>query len=134
MSQPVFDDRDREILEKTLNLRMRMMDVIARKGDDQLPSKPSELLAIAQLAGSIDKTVIDRAKVRSEENSSQSQEKDRAVLLNLMRHMHQNSSKPTELIETAATVIPSFVSNSDAKVSSGELIRREDNIDLSDMG
>ncbi len=129
MAQTVFDDNDKDILDKTLKLRTRMLDVFARKADTELPTKPSEMLAIAQLAGSIDKTVIDRAKVRAEENNSQSQEKDRALFLDLLHHLHQ-SPKPV-VAEAAISAMPAFTPRDSASVAAGELIRREDDIDVS---
>jgi hypothetical protein len=127
MVQPVFDERDTEILDKTLNLRMRLMGVFDKKQDSELPVKPSELLAIAQLAGSIDKTVIDRAKVRSNDQNNQSQEKERALLLALMQQMHNNkSSQNSQLVHE----MPSFESNTTLNISDGELVRGQDSVEL----
>ncbi len=134
MDHPVFDDEDKVILANTLRLRTRMLDVFARKDDKDLPTKPSEMLAIAQLAGSIDKTVIDRAKLRADQQNAQSLEKDRAVLLDLMMHMHQTPKKTIvadDVVDT--TAMPEYISNTSKGVSDGELIRREDTMDISEL-
>lgn len=130
MSEPVFDDNDKLILEQTLQLRTRMLGVFAKKSDADLPTKPSEMLAIAQLAGSIDKTVIDRAKLRADQQNAHSQEKDRALFLELMSHLHQNprTLPAVEVLESATA--PEYQPNQSFSLVEGELVRREDNIDI----
>ena len=127
----VFDDIDQQHLDKTLNLRLRIMDVIAKKSDSELPTKPSDLLAIAQLAASVDKTVIDRAKIRADnQRDDRNEEANRELMLALMREIHLN--KPTTVVEVVDSnaKLPDYTSQSQFNINPGELIRKQDDFDI----
>lgn len=127
----VFDDQDQMNLAKTLNLRLRIVDVIANKKDSDLPTKPSDLLAIAQLAASVDKTVIDRAKIRADnERNDNNEEANRDLMLALMREIHVSNHHAVPVIPVPGHEPPEYMSNTELAVNSGELIRRQDDVGI----
>lgn len=127
----VFDDQDQLNLAKTLNLRLRIVDVIANKKDSDLPTKPSDLLAIAQLAASVDKTVIDRAKIRADnERGDRNDEANRDLMLALMREIHVSNHTKPEIVPQEGYSAPEYVSSVDMAIASGELIRKQDDVGL----
>lgn len=121
-----FEDKDLELLEKSMKLRERMMDNIARKKDDELPAKPSELMAVTNLLESVDRSIYAKAKINIEDTSAKNEEATKEVLRQLMTQLHTNKPQfNQECIPQAA--IPSFQSSGAFSVTDGELITGTDN-------
>ena len=121
-----FEDKDLELLEKSMKLRERMMDNIARKKDEELPSKPSELMAVTNLLESVDRSIYAKAKINIEDTAAKNEEATKEVLRQLMTQLHNN--KPQfEQVALQGASIPSFESRGGFAVSDGELITGSDN-------
>lgn len=121
-----FEDKDLELLEKSMKLRERMMDNIARKKDDELPAKPSELMAVTNLLESVDRSIYAKAKINIEDTSAKNEEATKEVLRQLMTQLHTNKPQfNQESMPQAA--IPSFQSSGAFSVTDGELITGTDN-------
>lgn len=119
-----FEDKDLELLAKTMKLRERMMDNIAQRSDGDLPVKPSDLMAVTNLVESVDRSIYAKAKINIEDTSSKNEEATREVLRSLMKDLHQN--KQTPYLDTIGQA-PSYVSNIDVSINEGELVRGTDN-------
>lgn len=118
----LFTDEDQVALAKTRSLRLRMIDQIAKKSDAELPSKPSELLAIAQLTVVQDKSVIDQAKLRMDSAKNENDATaNRLLLMALMREIHEN--KPQFLSEEGGGQIPEYQSTDALTINDTELVR-----------
>lgn len=122
-----FEDKDLELLAKTMKLRERMMDNIAQRADADLPIKPSDLMAVTNLVESVDRSIYAKAKINIEDTSSKNEEATREVLRSLMKDLHQNKQAP--YLETLAHTghPPSYVSSTDISINEGELVRGADN-------
>lgn len=121
-----FEDKDLELLEKSMKLRERMMDNIARKKDEELPTKPSDLMAVTNLLESVDRSIYAKAKINIEDTAAKNDEATKEVLRQLMTQLHNNKPQfNQESVQTSS--IPSFQSNSGFSVSEGELITGSDN-------
>lgn len=119
-----FDDKDLELLAKTMKLRERMMDNIAQRSDADLPVKPSDLMAVTNLVESVDRSIYAKAKINIEDTSSKSEEATREVLKSLMMDLHRNKQAP--YLESIGHA-PSYVPSTDISVNEGELVRGSDN-------
>lgn len=119
-----FEDKDLELLAKTMKLRERMMDNIAQRADQDLPVKPSDLMAVTNLVESVDRSIYAKAKINIEDTSSKNEEATREVLRSLMKDLHQNKQVPhLQSIGQA----PTYMSNTEISVNTGELVRGVDN-------
>ncbi len=79
----IFTEKDVTLLEKSMTLRERIVDNFARLPDDQLPKKPSELMAVVNLAESIDRTVFQKAKLTIDKDSATDEKATKEVLRSL---------------------------------------------------
>lgn len=119
-----FEDKDLELLGKSMQLRERMMNNIAKRKDEELPVKPSDLMAVTNLLESVDRSIYAKAKINIEDTSSKNEEATREVLRTLMKDLHQN--KQTPLPEHGAQA-PTYQPFADIPINDGELVRGADN-------
>lgn len=125
----VFTNEDVTLLDKSMRLRERIMDNFARLPDDQLPRKPAELMAVVNLAESVDRTIIQKAKLNIDKENGEDDKVTKTLLKQLMLDLHTNkpiSSLPGETTRTA----PEYVPTADIKINDGELIKKADTISL----
>lgn len=127
----VFTDQDVTLLEKSMRLRERIVDNFARLPDDQLPKKPSELMAVVNLAESIDRSVFQKAKLTIDKETAEDDKTTKNVLRQLMLDLHTNK-KDGPLPGEAAAPAPAYQSNTDITIRDGELIPRTDTVTLED--
>lgn len=121
-----FEDKDLELLEKSMKLRERMMDNIARRKDEELPSKPSDLMAVTNLLESVDRSIYAKAKINIEDSAAKNEEATKEVLRQLVTQLHNN--KPQfEQGASQGPSIPSFKSSGGFALTDGELITGSDN-------
>lgn len=119
-----FEDKDLELLGKSMSLRERMMNNIAKRADDDLPVKPSDLMAVTNLLESVDRSIYAKAKINIEDTSSKNEEATRDVLRSLMKDLHQaKQTSPLEYLGEA----PSYQPSQEIGVNTGELVRGSDN-------
>jgi len=133
---PVFDDDDNRILGKTLTLRERIVDTIAKKSDSELPSKPAELMALAQILTSVDDTVMKRAKIRSDaQRNEENDAVNHAVMHAMLREMHVNKKQYQNdpVLPEEAVSPPEYVPQKTFDIPAGELIRKTDDVGLEDI-
>lgn len=125
----VFTNEDVTLLDKSMRLRERIIDNFARLPDDQLPRKPAELMAVVNLAESVDRTIIQKAKLNIDKENGEDDKVTKTLLKQLMLDLHTNkpiSSLPGETTRAA----PEYVPTADIKINDGELIKRADTISL----
>lgn len=127
----VFTNEDVVLLDKSMRLRERLVDNIAKLPDDQLPHKASDLMAVVNLAESIDRTIIQKAKLTIDKEGNDDNKTTSAVLRQLMMDLHTNKpSGPLQGVTNSQP--PEYKSNSDLKIKEGEMIARTDTISLED--
>ncbi len=127
----IFTEKDVTLLEKSMTLRERIVDNFARLPDDQLPKKPSELMAVVNLAESIDRTVFQKAKLIIDKDSATDEKATKEVLRSLLMDLHTNKGNgplPGETVRQTAA--PAYQSNTNLEIREGELIPRNDNVTL----
>lgn len=123
-----FEDKDLTLLGKSMLLRERMMDNIARRKDEELPVKPSELMAVTNLLESVDRSIYAKAKINIEDSSSKNEEATKEVLRELMKDLHVRRASGTLIVhQDTAAQIPGYQSRAELSVNDGELIGRADN-------
>ncbi|WP_396190566.1 hypothetical protein [Flavobacterium sp.] len=96
----------------------------AKLKDEELPRKPSELMALVSLADSIDRTIFNRVKLEIEQGAVDNDKATKDVLKQLLQDMHTN--KPTVSAEGNADRMPTYQSRESITVSEGELIPKRD--------
>lgn len=121
-----FEDKDLELLEKSMKLRERMMDNIARRKDEELPSKPSDLMAVTNLLESVDRSIYAKAKINIEDSAAKNEEATKEVLRQLVTQLHNNKPQ-SEQTAFQNPSIPSFKSSGGFALTDGELITGSDN-------
>jgi hypothetical protein len=121
-----FEDKDLDLLGKSMKLRERMMDNIAKKADGDLPVKPSDLMAVTNLLESVDRSIYAKAKINIEDSSSKNEEATREVLRGLMVDLH-NQRALGPVANAMVAQIPGYQSRTEVSVSAGELITKSDN-------
>lgn len=119
-----FEEKDLDLLDKSMRLRERMMDVIARKKDEELPIKPSEIMAVTNLLESVDRSIFSKAKINIDDSSVKNEQLTKEVLKQLMTDLHVN--KPVFNQVTTDGAPPVYESKRDFDVKDGELILGDD--------
>lgn len=128
-----FEERDLNLLEQSMRLRERMMNNIASKPDQELPTKPSELMAVTNLLESVDRSIFAKAKIDIEETSAKNEEATKEVLRQLMSELHNTKGRYQHSNQTSNASIPSYESRSQLNINEGELIPRSDNHNPEDI-
>jgi hypothetical protein len=121
-----FEDKDLDLLGKSMLLRERMMDNIAQRKNEDLPVKPSDIMAVTNLLESVDRSIYAKAKINIEDSSSKNEEATREVLRELMVSLHNQRAAGTPVLGMVGE-IPGYQSRSELTVNSGELITKSDN-------
>ena len=122
----MFSEDEELILSKTMRLRERMIDNVAKVKDEELPRKPSDIMAVTTLMESMDRSVLSKAKLRLEEKAEKNQSTSRQVLLDLMAELHHSkAATPTPSASDAPA--PQYAPQEHLQVSAGELIAKTDN-------
>lgn len=126
-----FLPEDLQVLEKTQRMRERLAEKIMSVKDEDLPRKPSDLMAITNLLESIDRSVLGRVKLRIDDDSNKNNEANKAILRDILMQLHQNKSAPAIDVEakeaqpTQAIEPPAYTPSS-RPVQPGELILKTD--------
>jgi hypothetical protein len=121
-----FEDKDLELLNKSMLLRERMMDNIAQRANEALPVKPSDLMAVTNLLESVDRSIYAKAKINIEDSSSKNEEATREVLRSLMVDLHNQLALGTGAPSSPGT-IPGYQPRAELVLNPGELITKSDN-------
>lgn len=125
----VFTDEDVRRLDKTMLLRERIVDNFNKLPDDQLPRKPSDLMAVVNLAESVDRSIIQRARLVVDADQAEDDKLTKNVLRGLMQDLHTNK-RPGPLPGEAPREAPVYKGNENFDIRPGELISKSDNISL----
>ena len=122
----VFTNKDLNLLDKTMLLRERIVDNYARLKNEELPKKPSELMAVVNLVESIDRSIFAKSKLTMDKENADDDKTTKALLRQLHRDLHEN--KPTQPIRPTSTTesVPQYKSNSGLNIEPGELIPKTD--------
>ena len=120
-----FEESDLELLGKSMKLRERMMNNIAKRDDNDLPIKPSDLMAVTNLLESMDRSIYTKAKINIDDSSSRNEEATREVLRGLMVDLH--NQRVLGNTPSSQGQIPGYKSITDITVNEGELITKSDN-------
>lgn len=128
-----FTSQDLERLEKTTKAKERLMDVIFGVTDEELKSvtkSASGLTAVTNLLESIDRGVVSKAKIISDDDANKNQEQTNEVLKALMIDLHKNKNAPLPNVEasTNPSVQPPRFESRGTAIMPGELIPLSDNV------
>ena len=121
----IFTNEDLDILAKTMRLRERIVDNTAKLPDDQLPRKPSELLAIVSLTESMDRSILPKAKRSIDKEHSDDAKATKQVVRQLMIDLHENRPAKTD-----SGTVPAYQPREDMHIAPGELVPKMDNVVL----
>lgn len=119
-----FTLEDLRQLEKTANLRERLLDHLTMK---ELPSSARDVEVVTGLADSIDKAIYTRVKINMEEANNKVNEETKEVLRDLLLNLHTNNTPAAGNV--APREAPTFQS-SGIEVKEGEVIHKQDNADV----
>ena len=121
-----FTIEDIRLLEKTINIRERLIDSITSK--PELPSAAKDVEAFTNLLESVDRSIFNKVKINIEDASAKVNEETRGILRDLIKSLH-SSPQPSATTD-GEPEIPKF-SSTGVSVSEGELIKKTDNQDIS---
>lgn len=115
-----FTDNDVRLLDKTINLREKLIDSIVGR---ELPTKERDLLAFTNLLESVDRSIFSKAKIHIEDSNAKNNEATKEVLKELLLNLHTGTTTVTTSIQKEAPVFKS----TNIDISEGELIAKCDN-------
>lgn len=119
-----FTIEDIRILEKTTNIRERVLDNLIVR---QLPTSAKDVEALTGLADSIDRSIFTKAKISIDEANNKINEGTKEVLRDLLLELHK-TNVPQNTRPSTGT-IPTFESKG-MDIKEGELISKTDNTDV----
>jgi len=125
----IFNENDLILLDKTLSIREKLIDSIVEK---ELPETPREINSFTNLLESVDRSILNKAKVKLEDTNTKINEESKEILRNLLLELHKNKNNSTEVTEDNTSSIPEFKSIG-LDINEGELIVKEDPISLLDI-
>lgn len=106
----VFSDREKGLLEKTLDIRERMLDTYMAANNGKLPTDEDGVNLVNKMLDGIDRSLFGRGKLKIEESASRSQEETKALLTELLVSIHQNPVRHERVIEGQVLELPDHVS------------------------
>jgi len=119
-------DNDVRLLDKTLTIREQLIDNLLKQ---ELPSKPRDVECFTNLLESVDRSILAKAKIKIDEDSNNTNEKNHQLLKSLLLDLHSNPTPTSIVINTESRQTPEYKSLA-MEISSGELIMHSDNIDV----
>lgn len=122
----LFTEQDLGRLEDSMRLRQRLLNNFAKRKDDDLPVKPSELMAVTALADSVDRSIFSKVKLEIDQGAVDNEKATRDVLKQLLLDLHENNSNAFVVAGTPLDSPPVYESRTTIPVSEGELIRKND--------
>ena len=120
-----FSIDDVRLLEKTISIRERLIDNIAKQ--ENLPIKPREVDSFTNLLESVDRSIFAKAKIKIDDANSRVNEETKEVLKDLLISLHKNQVPNAT---GAPAEAPAFQS-SGKTISEGELVPKLDVMDAS---
>lgn len=88
-----FSPADLDVLEKTKQVRLKIIDTLTQ---DKLPEDPELLNVILKAAGETDKSIINVARVKVEESSLKNAEETRRMIAKtIMENKMKRAQQPT---------------------------------------
>lgn len=127
-----FSVEDIRLLEKTINIRERMIDNLFAP-DKDLPTKARDIDSYTNLLESVDRSVFAKAKISIEESNGKLQEETKGVLTELLLSLHKGEiPKPVAPVDSSVENIPTFQSTG-MDIHNDVLIPKIDNVNLSDV-
>lgn len=122
---------DIRLLEKTVNIRERMIDNLLKS---ELPTKARDIDSFTNLLESVDRSILQKAKISIEENTNKINEETKGVLTDLLLSMHKgeiSAPKVTEeVLETRE--VPKYVPR-EMDITEGSLIPKSDIVSMEDI-
>lgn len=120
-----FTLEDIRLLEKTINIRERLLDHLTQK---ELPTGARDVEVLTSLADSMDRSIFTKAKISIDEASNKINEGTKEVLRDLLLDLHKNTAAPAA--GGAPREAPAFQSTGVA-VLDGEMLPKIDTTDVS---
>lgn len=122
---------DIRLLEKTINIRERMIDNLLKA---ELPTKARDIDSFTNLLESVDRSIIQKAKISIEENTNKINEETKAVLTDLLLGMHKGEINQLNMSqETLNNREPPKYVPTGIDINPGTLIPGSDVVSMSDI-
>ncbi len=119
-----FTEEDVRRLELYMQLREELL--IKLKTEDR--KDVGYVNSFTNLAESLDRSIIAKAKVKVEEEANKTSAANKEAILEFMMAVHSNACAPiTSQVERE---IPKYIPSGEEQVIEGELITKEDKIDV----
>ena len=116
----MFTEEDNRLLNKTLNVRERLIDHLTK---ESLPTSSRDVDSLTNLLESVDRSIL----LKIEEQDSQINKENKEILKNLLLDLH-NGHSPV----LAGNSIPEYAPQG-ISLNDGELIRGEDHVTVDDI-
>jgi hypothetical protein len=123
-----FTEEDLRLLDKTIQIRERLIDSIV---ETELPSKARDIDSFTNLLESVDRSILNKAKVKLEDSNTKINEESKEILRSLLVELHRGSSAADLALES--TNSPPIYESIGIEINDGELIEKSDDISLSDI-
>lgn len=85
----LFNDTDKRLLNKTLELREKIVDNYVNK---KLPESSKDIDSLTNLLESIDRSILSRAKLKIEESNSKNLEETKQIMIDLVMNLHKSNN------------------------------------------
>lgn len=119
-----FTDEDVRRLELSMQLREELL--LKLKAEDR--KDVGYVNSFTNLAESLDRSILSKAKIKVEEEANKTSAANKEAILEFMMAVHSNASAPiTSKVERE---IPKYIPTGEEQVIDGELITKEDKIDV----
>lgn len=127
----VFTVDDIRLLEKTISIRERMIDNLLTS---ELPTKARDLDSYTNLLESVDRSIIQKAKINIEETSNKINEETKGVLTDLLLSLHRGAIPTPTLTEDSynGDSVPRYEPR-EMEINEGVLIPKTDHINIGDV-
>lgn len=120
-----FSIDDIRLLEKTISIRERMIDNIAKQ--ENLPTKPREVDSFTNLLESVDRSIFAKAKIKIDDSNSRVNEETKEIMKDLLLNLHKNQTPASAQVKHEAPVFQP----TGRQVKEGEIIPKQDTADIS---
>lgn len=125
----IFNEDDIRLLNKTLQIREQIIDNILKTS---LPKTAREIDSFTNLLESVDRSILNKAKIKIEDANARANEETKEILRDLLMELHKNSNSSNLNTSNSSREIPEYKPRN-MNILEGELIRKIDIIDVNSI-
>jgi hypothetical protein len=120
-----FTEDDIRLLDKTVNVREKMIDALS---EFAMPKKPSDVLAMVSVIESLDKTLLAKAKLRLDDSGNKTAQETQQMMRELLINLHRNNGKPSATLNS--NVLPDTI---EYDIHPDEMKKEIDDVSIKDF-